>query len=627
MPTLFFGKNELESVVKPLNPRLLRTLQGLSVFAVAIVSLCSSSQAGDQVHRSGSLARNTHAFGEIEKLLETSLSLADQRCFDSSCSSSLTGPIRISFQIPSYGPVQIEITKLKVPSTVVESSDGRIIDTTGTLPVLFQGRVRLRHTIANGAKWYPTAGTLFRRPGASQLEFVIPQVNRKSRKVHGRFDLVRVPLKQFRVLNDHLNARLVKTIGKGRTACANSSSVSATEIAPAIRPPSGSTSGSKVSINATRVVNIAVQADFQYKEKLGDDAHDRIISTINAVDAIYDPQLNVEIHLSKISIQTSASQPFASTNSSTLLSQFQSSNNSTNRLGTADGFMLATGKEIDGNVIGLAFVGVVCADRTSSYGLYQRQSDARDIATAAHELGHNFGAVHTALGGIMAAVLSSIIPTTFTDDSVAQVSTHLNQFYSGCLGQKVGGVTPSTPTPTPRPTSTPTRTPTPRPTSTPGGPPPPTSTPGDGSGGDNSGGDGQDLGSASLAAQLAKNGEVTLTVGFDNTENAACEATVFGGITPILARSMTLQLASGDVSDGNLTVTGSVTGSAIKKPSKTPVRVHFYTRVKCSGIDVADSEVFSVNTKKINVSRPKSGRVLFPVANWLKRLKTSATTE
>ena len=85
----------------------------------------------------------------------------------------------------------------------------------------------------------------------------------------------------------------------------------------------------------------------------------------------YESEVGITHDLSYFLVRTSAADdPYASiTNSSSLLSQFGSWWNTNQQLIERDVAHLFTGKELDGSVIGVAYLGVICTN--NAYGLDQ----------------------------------------------------------------------------------------------------------------------------------------------------------------------------------------------------------------------------------------------------------------
>ena len=109
----------------------------------------------------------------------------------------------------------------------------------------------------------------------------------------------------------------------------------------------------------------------------------------------YESEVGITHDLSYCLVRTSAAEdPYGSvTNSSSLLSQFGTWWNTNQQLIERDVAHLFTGKELDGSVIGIAYLGVICT--TNAYGLDQEFGNFNcRTELIAHELGHNWSAVH-----------------------------------------------------------------------------------------------------------------------------------------------------------------------------------------------------------------------------------------
>lgn len=149
----------------------------------------------------------------------------------------------------------------------------------------------------------------------------------------------------------------------------------------------------------TCVAQIAFDADFEYFTARGSSTsatQDRIAATLNVVNHQYLRDNNI-VHLATSTmVRTSASDPYTSTDPNGLLVEFQNYWNNNHPLTSRDVAHLFTGKDLDGTVIGIAYIGAVC-NNTIAYGLVQADfSDTFACQTdlSAHELGHNWNAQH-----------------------------------------------------------------------------------------------------------------------------------------------------------------------------------------------------------------------------------------
>ncbi|HLQ36471.1 MAG TPA: M12 family metallo-peptidase [Planctomycetota bacterium] len=214
--------------------------------------------------------------------------------------------------------------------------------------------------------------------------------------------------------------------------------------------------------NTTDVVyiaQIACEGDFPLYQLLGSNStsvQNSITGVVNGMDVIYRRDCQIGYTISTILVRTAAD-PYSSTDPGTLLNQFTNWWNA-NQGGVArDTAHLFTGRVINGNVIGVAFLGVVC-NLPSAYGLdetyYAGLGTAMSfrVGLTSHEVGHNWNAQHcdgspdcrimcSGLGGCSGNV------TSFSPGEAAQIIAYRNSV--GCLTVQLSvpsitGVTPGT---------------------------------------------------------------------------------------------------------------------------------------------------------------------------------------
>ncbi len=149
---------------------------------------------------------------------------------------------------------------------------------------------------------------------------------------------------------------------------------------------------------------LACDADFDYYTDWGSDVtavEDRINLVIDTVNLQYELQVGITHLITTILVRTSdASDPYTLTDPGGLLNQFRNvwvANHGNIQRDIAE---LFTGKNLDGSVIGIAWLSAVC----ESLGYSVVQSDfngsfscATDLT--AHELGHNWAAGHCSCPG------------------------------------------------------------------------------------------------------------------------------------------------------------------------------------------------------------------------------------
>jgi hypothetical protein len=121
---------------------------------------------------------------------------------------------------------------------------------------------------------------------------------------------------------------------------------------------------------------------------------------MNAVNLVYERDTFVTHEIGTILVRTtSATDPYNTNDSSTLLSQFRNQWNSNHQTITRDTAHLFTGRAITGSVIGRAYLSVICDNILNGFGYGYSEVTftnifARKVALVAHELGHNWSAEH-----------------------------------------------------------------------------------------------------------------------------------------------------------------------------------------------------------------------------------------
>lgn len=148
-----------------------------------------------------------------------------------------------------------------------------------------------------------------------------------------------------------------------------------------------------------KVCQIACDADFEFYGKNGSSVANTeadIANIIDRVENIYQPDAGIVYLITTIIVRTAEPDPYTSTSPGTLLNQFQSHWNSNQGGIVRDVAHLFTGKNINGGVIGIAYLSVICS-LNSAYGLSESKFTSNlsfRTGLTAHELGHNWSAQH-----------------------------------------------------------------------------------------------------------------------------------------------------------------------------------------------------------------------------------------
>ena len=214
----------------------------------------------------------------------------------------------------------------------------------------------------------------------------------------------------------------------------------------------------------TYEVEIATEADYEFVQYWGsaEAANREIRSILNQVEGVYEEQLKLKLEIVYQHAWTRESDPYTATNGSALLAQFTEYWNDNFYAEGYDVAHLWTSRDTlinvdeDGQEIsiqGIARIGGVCRmnrDGSVNYGLSKRSSFYRfKLVVPAHEIGHNFGAVHpneeappvrSCDGTIMQSGGNPPRTLTFCQFSRSEIRDHVST-YNSCLGAEATPVT------------------------------------------------------------------------------------------------------------------------------------------------------------------------------------------
>jgi hypothetical protein len=164
------------------------------------------------------------------------------------------------------------------------------------------------------------------------------------------------------------------------------------------------------------LTQIAFDTDVEFFQQNGSSVANTVADVemvLNKVAAIYANSVGICYALTTIIIRTAEPDPYTTSSAGGVLCEFRNHWNTTYPGVTRDVAHLMTGRDLDENIIGMAWVGVVCnepadtcmSDANIAYGLSESRFSENDafptptplnfrIGVTAHELGHNWNADH-----------------------------------------------------------------------------------------------------------------------------------------------------------------------------------------------------------------------------------------
>jgi uncharacterized membrane protein YgcG len=202
---------------------------------------------------------------------------------------------------------------------------------------------------------------------------------------------------------------------------------------------------------ATRQLTVGVVADHTFTDAIGGDPEGAIVARWDIVDGIWSSQVGIKIVLAPITILTDTNDRFSATTVSGDLLQEVAGYRAGLSAHEGTGLThLLTGRSMDGNIIGISYLGAVCNGSQAVSLSQSTTSLTMGALIAAHELGHSFNAVHDGVPGSCSTTAQTYLmaPTInfsnqFSACSLQAINTRA--LTASCLRQVAPVISPDPP--------------------------------------------------------------------------------------------------------------------------------------------------------------------------------------
>jgi hypothetical protein len=191
----------------------------------------------------------------------------------------------------------------------------------------------------------------------------------------------------------------------------------AASVADASAPLAAQTPGRKLQISAIGDAAFLARYDSE------DAARDAILTRLNIVDGIFSAQVGVAIEVTSINMADDLSNSLDdTTDPPLLLDSLGRLRQQTPSLSSRGLTHLFTGRNLDGDNVGIGYEGTLCRARFSASLAQAHNSATIDGLISAHEIGHVFGAPHDGSGQCAAVPQGQFIMSPVLDSQATSFS-------------------------------------------------------------------------------------------------------------------------------------------------------------------------------------------------------------
>ena len=299
---------------------------------------------------------------------------------------------------------------------------------------------------------FPSSASIYKDSEGHDILRITASAKRSARQTDKTYSL-EIDLQD---LNSKKTAKVKKAFLKKKLACLSEQNGGSNEIQAGAQVQRRSFE-TAAAVNY-KVLEISAYADQEWAARYGANSNLAMASFINDAETLYEDQLGVTFDV-KSTVSFSANNSGILSLLPTELLYGFGNYVTDNYLGAvSDVHHLFSGKDLEGFTVGIAWQGTVCLNQTFyRTGLSQFVGPYTHLVFA-HELGHNFGALHDTATLPPSIMFPSIDPAynKFSNSSLSRMNSYISSS-GGCLSNASAPPTPqATATPVPvAPTATP----------------------------------------------------------------------------------------------------------------------------------------------------------------------------
>ena len=292
--------------------------------------------------------------------------------------SAATGRVRLPIELGGrLQQLDLQSHSVRSPEFVFQVQDpaGRLLQAPAPAPATYRGTVVGQPDSRVALSLHPTGVKAIVREGDGRTWYVQPLIDVDASALVGQH-----------LVYEHSSIELPPGFC-GSDALAVPRSESA--------PPVGA--GAEAGSGCLKIAELAFDCDYETFLANGSDVGATLAdidAVVNAANVYYARDVLIEHQLTTVIVRSSEPDPYTSFEPGGALDELVNEWRNNQGGVVRDMTHLATGKELNGNIIGLAYVGVVC-NLPWAFGLTQwNLSFGGRVIVLAHELGHNWNAPH-----------------------------------------------------------------------------------------------------------------------------------------------------------------------------------------------------------------------------------------